>query len=233
MKKVLAFLLTAMLAVTALTATAAPSPEKSSGVIVSVSAKDTAGKSYNVEVKPSTVDQSVYNDAFAAFKQENGSDFKIVDQKKLEGNVSAGSPLTVELSVPGVKATSKVYILLKKSNGEIVKLDATAGTGKVTATFTELGEFVLITDAQTDAFTDNDDANTGENEVAANSGLDYVEGYDADQIQDIITQLEENQTQNTDSSNTNGADSENTSSTDSGTADSGNNTTENTKIANR
>ena len=151
MKKVLAFLLTAMLAVTALTATAAPSPEKSSGVIVSVSAKDTAGKSYNVEVKPSTVDQSVYNDAFAAFKQENGSDFKIVDQKKLEGNVSAGSPLTVELSVPGVKATSKVYILLKKSNGEIVKLDATAGTGKVTATFTELGEFVLITDAQTDA----------------------------------------------------------------------------------
>lgn len=151
MKKVLAFLLTAMLAVTALTATAAPSPEKSSGVIVSVSAKDTAGKSYNVEVKPSTVDQSVYNDAFAAFKQENGSDFKIVDQKKLEGNISAGSPLTVELSVPGVKATSKVYILLKKSNGEIVKLDATAGTGKVTATFTELGEFVLITDAQTDA----------------------------------------------------------------------------------
>lgn len=151
MKKVLAFLLTAMLAVTALTATAAPSPEKSSGVIVSVSAKDTAGKSYNVEVKPSTVDQSVYNDAFAAFKQENGSDFKIVDQKKLEGNISAGSPLTVELSVPGVKATSKVYILLKKSNGEVVKLDATAGTGKVTATFTELGEFVLITDAQTDA----------------------------------------------------------------------------------
>lgn len=151
MKKVLAFLLTAMLAVTALTATAAPSPEKSSGVIVSVSAKDTAGKSYNVEVKPSTVDQSVYNDAFAAFKQENGSDFKIVDQKKLEGNISAGSPLTVELSVPGVKATSKVYILLKKSNGEIVKLDAPAGTGKVTATFTELGEFVLITDAQTDA----------------------------------------------------------------------------------
>ena len=151
MKKVLAFLLTAILAVTALTATAAPSPEKSSGVIVSVSAKDTAGKSYNVEVKPSTVDQSVYNDAFAAFKQENGSDFKIVDQKKLEGNICAGSPLTGELSVPGVKATSKVYILLKKSNGEIVKLDATAGTGKVTATFTELGEFVLITDAQTDA----------------------------------------------------------------------------------
>lgn len=88
-----------------------------------------------------------------------------------------------------------------------------------------------FTDAQTDAFTDNDDANTGENEVAANSGLDYVEGYDADQIQDIITQLEENQTQNTDSSNTNGADSENTSSADSGTADSGNNTTENTSDA--
>lgn len=48
--------------------------------------------------------------------------------------------------------------------------------------------------AQTEALTDNDD--DAQEEIAANSGLDYVEGYDADQIQDIITQLEENTQEN-------------------------------------
>ena len=152
MKKVLAFLLTAILAVTAITAVAAtPSPEKLSGVIVSVSAKDTAGKSFNVLVKNTSTDQKVYTDAFEALKKESGADLKIVDNKAivLEGAASIDSPLTVEFTVPGVKATSKVYILFKNSAGEIVKLAATAGDGKVTATFTELGEFVLVTDAET------------------------------------------------------------------------------------
>lgn len=152
MKKVLAFLLTAIFAVTAFTAAAAtPSPEKLSGVIVSVSAKDNVGKSFNVAVKPTAVDQAVYTDAFENLKKETGTDLKIVDQKKLvlEGDATIDSPLTVELSVPGVKASSKVYILFKNAAGEVVKLAATAGDGKVIATFTELGEFVLVTDTQT------------------------------------------------------------------------------------
>lgn len=152
MKKVLAFLLTAIFAVTAFTAVAeTPSPEKLSGVIISVSAKDTAGKSFKVAVKPTAVDQTVYTDAFENLKKEVGTDLKLVDQKQvvLEGEGNPTFPMTVELTVPGVKTSSKVYVLFKNAAGEVVKLTATAGDGKVTATFTELGEFVLVTDAQT------------------------------------------------------------------------------------
>jgi len=48
-----------------------------------------------------------------------------------------------------------------------------------------------FTDAQTDEMTENTQENN--EEVAANSGLDYTDGYDADQIQDIITKIEEGQ----------------------------------------
>ena len=52
MKKVLAVLLTAILAFTALTAVAeTPSPEKSSGVIVSVSGKDADGNALKLAVE--------------------------------------------------------------------------------------------------------------------------------------------------------------------------------------
>ena len=88
----------------------------------------------------------------------------------------------MDLKVPGVKPTSKVFVLFKASanqaeglsnkaaDGEVIglsattsfkiinlaeaaanvqKLDAVAGTDKVTVTFNALGEFVLVTDAQT------------------------------------------------------------------------------------
>lgn len=152
MKKVLAFLLTAIMAVTAFTAVAAtPSPEKLSGVIVSASAKDSAGKGFKVAIKPTAVAESVYNNALTELKTSEGTDLKIVDQKQivLEGSGNPTFPMTVELSVPGVKTSSKVFVLFKNNAGEVTKLAATAGNGKVTATFNELGEFVLVTDAQT------------------------------------------------------------------------------------
>lgn len=152
MKKVLAFLLTAIFAVTAFTAAAAtPSPEKLSGVVISVSANDTAGKSFSVVLKPTAVEQTVYTSAFEDLKKEAGTELKIVDQKQLalEGEGNPQFPMTIVLTVPGVKTSSKVYILFKNAAGNVVKLAATAGNGKVTATFTELGEFALVTDAQT------------------------------------------------------------------------------------
>lgn len=152
MKKVLAFLLTAIMAVTAFTAVAAtPSPEKLSGVIVSASAKDSAGKGFKVAIKPTAVAESVYNNALTELKTSEGTDLKIVDQKQivLESSGNPTFPMTVELSVPGVKTSSKVFVLFKNNAGEVTKLAATAGNGKVTATFNELGEFVLVTDAQT------------------------------------------------------------------------------------
>ncbi len=186
MKKVLAVLLTAILAFTALTAAAeTPSPEKSSGVIVSVTGKDADGSSLKLSVEPTKIEQSTYTSALDQLKKDVGDDnLKIVDQKQLvlkEGS-NPKFPLTVELNVPGVKPTSKVYVLFKAfenqaeglsnaaADGEVIglsattsfklinlaeattgveKLDAVAGTDKVTATFKALGEFVLVTDAQT------------------------------------------------------------------------------------
>lgn len=186
MKKVLAVLLTAILAFTALTAAAeTPSPEKSSGVIVSVTGKDADGNALKLAVEPTKIEQSTYTTALDQLKKDVGDDnLKIVDQKQLvlkEGS-NPKFPLTVELNVPGVKPTSKVYVLFKAfenqaeglsnaaADGEVIglsattsfklinlaeattgveKLDAVAGTDKVTATFKALGEFVLVTDAQT------------------------------------------------------------------------------------
>ena len=186
MKKVLAVLLTAILAFTALTAAAEnPSPEKLSGVIVSVSGKDADGNTLKLAVEPTKIEQSTYTDALNNLKKEVGDDtLKIVDQKQLvlkEGR-NPKFPLTVDLKVPGVKPTSKVFVLFKASanqaeglsnkaaDGEVIglsattsfkiinlaetaadvqKLDAVAGTDKVTVTFNALGEFVLVTDAQT------------------------------------------------------------------------------------
>ena len=187
MKKVVAFLLTAILAISAFTAFAeTPSPEKSGGVIVSVSGKDADGSSLKLAVEPTKVEQTAYTQAFENLKKEVGdTNLKIVDQKQLvlkEGN-NPKFPLTVDLNVPGVKPTSKVYVLFKSSSGsatglssaaadgkviglsvpvsfsrvinlaetsgDVVRLNATAGKDKVTVTFNALGEFVLVTDAQT------------------------------------------------------------------------------------
>ena len=186
MIKVLAFLLTAILAVTAFTVAAeTPSPEKSTGVIVSVTGKDADGNALKLAVEPTKIEQSAYTSALDNLKKETGDDnLKIVDQKQLvlkEGK-DPKFPLTVELKVPGVKPTSKVYVLFKAfenqaeglsdkaADGEVIglsaatsfklinlaeatggveKLDAKADTDKVTVTFNTLGEFVLVTDAQT------------------------------------------------------------------------------------
>lgn len=187
MKKVLAVLLTAILAVTALTAVAeTPSPEKLSGVIVSVSGKDANGDALKLAVEPTKIEQTAYTKALDNLKKEVGDDsLKIVDQKQLvlKEGTDPKFPLTVDLNVPGIKPTSKVYVLFKAdenkaeglsnkaADGEVIglsatksfkiinlaetdlggveKLDAVAGTDKVTVTFKALGEFVLVTDAQT------------------------------------------------------------------------------------
>lgn len=186
MKKVLAVLLTAILAFTALTVAAeTPSPEKSTGVITSVTGKDKNGSTVLLGVEPTKIQQTTYNKAMEDLKKEAGDDnLKIVDQKQLvlkEGE-NPTFPVTVELKVPGVKPTSKVYILfspaatqttgLSNANtgsrvvtlsvpvntgrvitlaetNDVVKLDAIAGTNKITATFNQLGEFVIVTDVKT------------------------------------------------------------------------------------
>ena len=135
MKKVLAVLLTAILAFTALTAVAeTPSPEKSSGVIVSVTGKDADGDALKLAVEPTKIEQSTYTNALDDLKKEVGDDtLKIVDQKQLvlkEGK-DPKFPLTVELNVPGVKPTSKVYVLFKAFDNQAEGLSNKAADGEV------------------------------------------------------------------------------------------------------
>lgn len=151
MKKLLAFVLVAVLAFSAVTANAAPSPEKLEGVISSATASDSKGTAVKVVLTDATSDRSVYNSALQELKTANGSDLKIVDHKviALDGAGSPTYPLTVELKVPGLKATSKGYVLFKNSQGTVEKLTATVAEGKVTVTVNELGELVFVTDSQT------------------------------------------------------------------------------------
>lgn len=154
MKKVLAVLLTAILAFTALTVAAEnPSPEKNTGVITSVTGKDKNGSTVELAVEPTQIQQTVYTKAMDDLKKEVGdNNLKIVDQKQLvlKSGKNPTFPVTVEFKVPGVKPTSKVYILFSPAaTNDVIKLDATAGTNKVTATFNQLGEFVIVTDAKT------------------------------------------------------------------------------------
>lgn len=151
MKKILAFVLVAVLAFSAVTANAAPSPEKLEGVISSATASDSKGTAVKVVLTDATSDRSVYDAALGELKTANGSDLKIVDHKviTLEGTGSPTYPLTVELNIPGVKASSKGFVLFKNSQGTVEKLTATMGDGKVTVTLNELGEFVFVTDSQT------------------------------------------------------------------------------------
>ncbi|MGN0492645.1 MAG: hypothetical protein ACI4F7_03270 [Acutalibacteraceae bacterium] len=151
MKKILAFVLVAVLAFSAVTANAAPSPEKLEGVISSATASDSKGTAVKVVLSDATSDRSAYNTALEELKAANGSDLKVVDHKviALDGTGSPTYPLTVELKIPGVKASSKGFVLFKNSQGTVEKLTATMGDGKVTVTFNELGEFVFVTDSQT------------------------------------------------------------------------------------
>lgn len=163
MKKLLAFVLVVVLAFSAVTANAAPSPEKLEGVISSATAKDKNGASVKLVLNASTADRAVYNTALEELKTANGADLKIVDHKviTLDGASSPAFPLTVELNIPGVKASSKGFVLFKNSQGNVEKLNAVMGDGKVTVTINELGEFVLVTDSQTvtDINSDGGEAN--------------------------------------------------------------------------
>lgn len=112
MKKVLAFLLTAALLVTAVatTAFAASSPEKPTGIMSSVSATDPQGKPVRIwleTIKPT----KEFDAALAELNKTADPKLRIVDYKKLvvEGDVEY--PITVTVKVPGVKPGSKGYII--------------------------------------------------------------------------------------------------------------------------
>ena len=138
MKKVLAFLLTAIMAVTAFTVAAEnPSPEKSSGVIVSVSGEDADGQPVELDIEIEEIDESKetdYNQAVEEIKKEtNDSNLKVIDYRRLvlKKGENPKFPLTVNLKVPGIKTTSKVYVLFKSDAANATGLSSDAEDGEV------------------------------------------------------------------------------------------------------
>lgn len=149
MKKLLAAVITAALALTAFTAvcSAAPSPEKNEGVIASVTAKDKDNANVEVEVKNVSNDTAAFDSVIKDLQKDN-SKLKVSDHKEIsvKNNASANFPVTVEFKVTGVKDGTKAYILLKKADGTVTKLETTVSAGLVKGVFAEFGEFVLLTD---------------------------------------------------------------------------------------
>ena len=154
MKKILAFVFTVALAVTAFATTALAaddSPQKLEGVITAVTAVDADGNRVDIELAEPSGSVSDFDSALAELKQTTGNDLKIIDFKAIRARagVPMNFPIDVEFKIPGIKASSKGYILFKDKSGDIEKLDAVMGDGTVKVTVKEEGEFVFVADSGT------------------------------------------------------------------------------------
>ena len=154
MKKILAFVFTVALAVTAFATTALAaddSPQKPEGVITAVTAVDADGNKVDIELAEPSGSVSDFDSALAELKQTTGNDLKIIDFKAIRARagVPMNFPIDVEFKIPGIKASSKGYILFKDKSGDIEKLDAVMGDGTVKVTVKEEGEFVFVADSGT------------------------------------------------------------------------------------
>lgn len=154
MKKILAFVFTVALAVTAFATTALAaddSPQKLEGVITAVTAVDADGNKVDIELAEPSGSVSDFDSALAELKQTTGNDLKIIDFKAIRARagVPMNFPIDVEFKIPGIKASSKGYILFKDKSGDIEKLDAVMGDGTVKVTVKEEGEFVFVADSGT------------------------------------------------------------------------------------
>ncbi len=148
MKKLLAFILTAVLAVTAFSTVAfaaESSPEKIEGIITAATGKDANGKEWRLVIKKATGSTDVYT---AEVGSNTLADHKLV---ALEGQGDPKYPMDITFTANGIKATDKGYILYKGDDGKIQKLSATFGNGTIAASFPALGEFVLVLEAAADS----------------------------------------------------------------------------------
>lgn len=153
MKKTLALLLTIILTFTCFTiaASAANSPEID-GVVTSATAVDAQNKKSDIKLeKLSGGIQSGFTTALGSLKTETSKDLKIVDQRKLVVSGNPTFPVTVTFNVLGVNANSTGYILIKKADGTVEKVQATMGKGTMTVKFDSAVEFAVVVDADTAA----------------------------------------------------------------------------------
>ncbi len=152
MKKVLAFLLTAVLVVSAsvCVAFAAPSAE-AQGVVSGITATDANDKEVTVTVEKidTKVNKYFYNTLTGLKNETKNKTLKVVGHYDIAVAGKAKYPLSVVLDVLGISASSQVYVLLQKGN-EVVAITPTVKDGKVVFELEEeVDKIALVTDGKT------------------------------------------------------------------------------------
>lgn len=152
MKKVLAFLLTAVLVVSAsvCVAFAAPSVEVE-GVISGVTVTDKNDKAVEVEVEKidGKVNNNLYSSLTGLKNETKKTTLKIVGQYNIDVQGKPKYPLSVVLDVLGISSSSDAYILLQKGK-EVIVVTPTIKNGKVMFELTEkIDKLALVVDGKT------------------------------------------------------------------------------------
>lgn len=152
MKKVLAFLLTAVLVVSAsvCVAFAAPSAE-AQGIISGIVALD--AEKEEVSIKVEKIDAKVekdFSDVLNTLKKdENDTSLKVVGQYDLEVDGNPEYPLTVTVDVLGISNSSSVYVMVEQ-NGEIVTVTPEVKDGKIVFQLKDKADKIaIVTDGKT------------------------------------------------------------------------------------
>lgn len=152
MKKVLAFLLVAVLVVSASVCVAFAAPSKEAQGIISGIAGIDANEnevSVKVEKKDNKTDKDFQKTLTTLKDDEDDKSLKVVGQFNIEVEEDAEYPLTVTLDVLGVSKSSNVYVLVKKGN-EVVTVAAEVKNGKVVFELEdEADEIAIVTDGKT------------------------------------------------------------------------------------
>ncbi len=152
MKKVLAFLLTAVLVVSAsvCVAFAAPSAEVE-GVISGITVTDKNDKAVEVTVEEidSKVNKNFYNTLVGLKGETKKETLKIVGHYNIDIQGKAKYPLNIVLDVLGISASSDAYILLQKGK-EVKVVTPTIKNGKLIFELEEaIDKLALVVDGKT------------------------------------------------------------------------------------
>jgi len=152
MKKVLAFLLTAVLVVSAsvCVAFAAPSAE-AEGVISGITATDKNDKKVEVTVEQidGKVNKNFYNTLVGLKGETKKETLKIVGHYNVDVKGNAKYPLNIVLNVLGISASSDAYVLLQKGK-EVTVVTPTVKKGKLIFELEEeIDKLALVVDGKT------------------------------------------------------------------------------------
>ncbi len=152
MKKILAFLLTVVLVMSAsvCVAFAAPSAE-AQGVISGIAATDSNEKEVAVEVEKidGKVNKHFYNTLTGLKSETKNKTLKVVGHYTVNVDGNPEYPLSIVLDVLGISASSKVFVLLQKGK-EVVSVTPTVKDGKVSFELEEeVDNLALVVDGKT------------------------------------------------------------------------------------